>query len=359
MSADRYGPAGAGSPRNPSPRMPPAGAGRGQAPARRAALRWVGRAFLTLFGISLAAFLLLHLLPGDPALANLGTDIEARIPPEAYRAMRHRMGLDRPLGEQYFAWLGSLLQGDLGTSFADGRPVTRRIAERLPASLLLQLLALGAAVAVAVPLGAAGAHWRGGWFDGTSRWLLFLLFSLPGFWVALLLQVGLAVHLGWLPLQGLTGTGMEAAPLVDRALDRAAHLVLPVTCLALGQLAFLARFTRANVLESLGRDFVRTARAKGLPEGQVLRRHAFRHSLSPLLTLSGLTLPALVGGSILIETIFSWPGLGSLFFESVSRRDYPLVLALTLLSAALTLAGNLSADLLYRVADPRAGMVSR
>lgn len=325
-------------------------------PSWRPVARWTARALLTLIGISVVAFLLLHLLPGDAALLQGGADPEANIAPEAYRAMRHRMGLDRPLGEQYFAWLGALLRGDLGDSFTDGRPVARRIAERLPATLLLQGLALGVAVAVALPLGIAGARRHGTWFDSSSRWLLFVLFSLPSFWVALLLQVGLAVHLGWLPLQGLAGTGMEDAPLLARTLDRVRHLILPVFCLAYGQLAFLARFTRANVLESLSRDFVRTARAKGLDEGQVMRRHAFRHSLSPLLTLAGLTLPALVGGSILIETIFSWPGLGSLFFESVTRRDYPLVLALTLLSATVTLAGNLAADLLYRVADPQSAI---
>jgi peptide/nickel transport system permease protein len=302
-------------------------------------------------------FLLVHLLPGDPALVNLGADLEAHIPPEAYRRMLHEMGLDRPLHVQYFTSLGALLRGDL-ESFADGRPVAERIGERLPATLLLQTLALGAAVAVALPLGIAGARRHGTWFDSGSRWLLFLLFARPSFWVALLLQVSLAVHWGLLPTQGMISTGMDNAPLLARALDRTRHLILPVICLAYGQLAFLARFTRANVLESLGRDFVRTARAKGLAEGQVMRRHAFRHSLSPLLTLAGLTLPALVGGSILIETIFSWPGLGSLFFVSVTHRDYPLVLALTLLTATVTLAGNLAADLLYRVADPQSGSAS-
>jgi len=321
-------------------------------PSWHRAARWTARALLTLIGISVATFLLLHLLPGDPALVKVD-GLDANIPPEAYRRMLHQMGLDRPLEMQYFVWMKALLSGDLGTSFADDRPVAVRIWERLPATLLLQALALGVAVALALPLGIAGAQRHGTWFDSGSRWLLFVLFSLPSFWAALLLQVGLAVHLDWFPLQGMAAMGMDDAPLLARTLDRSRHLVLPVICLAYGQLAFLARFTRANVLESLGLDFVRTARAKGLAEGQVMRRHAFRHSLSPLLTLAGLTLPALVGGSILIETIFSWPGLGSLFFDSLARRDYPLVMALTLLSAVITLAGNLAADLLYRVADPQ------
>jgi peptide/nickel transport system permease protein len=320
----------------------------------RPLVRWAARALLTLVGISVATFVLIHLLPGDAALVRVGDGMDPRITPEAWRAMQHQMGLDRPPHMQYFAWVGNLLRGDLGESFSDGRPVAERIGERLPATLLLQALALGAAVAAALPLGIAGARRRGSWFDHGSRWLMFLLFSLPSFWVALLLQITVAVQLGWLPLHGMTATGVEQAPLLARLMDRAAHLILPVICLAYGQLAFLARFTRANVLESLGRDFVRTARAKGLAEGQVLRRHAFRHSLSPLLTLAGLTLPSLVGGSILIEAIFAWPGVGSLFFEAVSGRDYPVVLALTLLAAVVTLLGNLGADLLYRAVDPQA-----
>ena len=316
--------------------------------------RWITRAGITLFGVTLATFVLLQMIPGDPARVRLASPDALRVSPEAYRAMRHEMGLDRPVPLQYFSWVGGVLLGDLGTSLADGRPVTERIAERLPASVLLNALALAMVFAVAVPFGTLLARRRGSPLDRGSRHALFLLFALPSFWIAVLLQAALAVHLGWLPMHGMRSTGIESAGPFLRALDLGRHLVLPVLCLAYGQIAFLTRFTRANVLESLGQDFVRTARAKGLPEGTVLRRHAFRTALLPLLTLSGLTLPALVGGSILIETIFSWPGLGSLFFDSVSRRDYPLVMALMLLTAVLTLAGNLTADLLYRVADPRA-----
>jgi len=316
--------------------------------------RWITRAGITLFGVTLATFFLLQMIPGDPARVRVHAHESVRVAPEAYEAMRRQMGLDRPVPVQYFSWVGGLLRGDLGTSLADGRPVTERIAERLPASVLLNSLALAVVFAVAVPFGTLLARRRGSPLDRGSRHALFLLFALPSFWIAVLLQAALAVHLGWLPMHGMGSTGIESAGPLFRAFDLGWHLVLPVLCLAYGQIAFLTRFTRANVLESLGQDFVRTARAKGLPEGTVLRRHAFRTALLPLLTLSGLTLPALVGGSILIETIFSWPGLGSLFFDSVSRRDYPLVMALTLLTAVLTLAGNLTADLLYRVADPRA-----
>ena len=320
--------------------------------------RWGGRALLTLLGISLATFLLLQLLPGDPAMARLASPTH---PPgdEAYRQMRHEMGLDRPAGLRYFAWLAGVLRGDLGTSLSDGRPVTARLAERLPASLLLNGLALAVVFGLAVPLGAVMAHRRGSLLDRGSRWLLFLLYAVPGFWMALLLQAAVAVRLGWLPLHGITSTGMEGAGLPARALDVARHLILPVVCLAYGQLAFLTRFTRANVLDALGEDFVRTARAKGLPEATVLRRHAFRNALAPLVTLTGLTLPTLLGGSVLIESIFAWPGAGLLFYEGVVQRDYPVVMALTLLAALLTLAGSLAADLLYRAVDPRAIGVER
>lgn len=328
-------------------------------PARsHSSLRWAVRPTLTLLGITLATFLLLQMLPGDAARVNLASGTDEPITQAAYDDMIHRLGLDRPWYQQYFVWMKGVLSADLGDSFADQRPVIVRIGERLPATLLLNTLALSVAVLLALPLGIAAARRPGGPLDRGSRWLLFLLFALPGFWAAVLLQGLFAVRLGWLPLQGMTGIGLESAGWAARALDRILHLILPVTCLAYGQLAFLARFTRANVLECMGEEFIRTARAKGLPERLVLRRHAFRRALSPLLTLSGLTLPALVGGSILIETIFSWPGVGSLFFESVTRRDYPVVMALTLMAALFTLSGNLAADLLYRTADPQAAPAS-
>lgn len=313
----------------------------------------LARAVVTLVGITVITFLLIRLLPGDPALFQLAVDGRP-VPRQAYERMLEDWCWNCPLPEQYLRWLGGLLRGDLGESLADGRPVAARLAERLPPTLLLNALALLLVFGIAVPAGAFLAQRRGGIADRTSRWVAFGLFSLPAFWVAGLLQALFAIRLGWLPMQGMGSPGLATAPAALRLGDLARHVVLPVTCLAYGQLAFLTRFTRANVLESLGSEFVRAARARGLGERAVLRRHALRNACIPLLTLSGLTLPALLAGSVIIESIFSWPGLGRLFYDSILQRDYPVVLALTFLAAVLTLAGNVTADLLYRWADPRA-----
>jgi peptide/nickel transport system permease protein len=323
---------------------------RGSADA--GALRLAVRAAVTLLGITLATFALLRLLPGDPALVELGGG-GAPVAADAYESMLRRWGFQEPLPVQYLRWLGGVLRGDFGSSLRDGRPVAERIAERLGPTLLLNAAALGIVFGAGVPLGVAMARARGSRFDRGSRWALFLLFALPTFWIAGLLQIGFAVRLGWLPMHGLRSPGLEQAGSAARALDLARHLALPAVCLAYGQIAFLARFTRASLLESLGAEFVRAARARGLPESTVVLRHAFRNALLPMLTLTGLSVPALVGGSVVIESIFAWPGLGRLFHDAVFDLDYPLVLALTVLAAALTLGGNLAADLLYRIADPR------
>ena len=320
--------------------------------------RWAARAAVTLVGITLATFVLLRLLPGDPARVLLSGDGRP-VPREAYEAMLRDWGWHRPLPVQYLVWASGVVRGDFGASLADGRPVVERVAERLAPTLLLNAVTLVVVFALAIPSGVAMARARGSPLDRASRWLLFLLFALPSFWIAGLLQLTLAVELGVLPMQGMWSVGREGAGIGARALDLARHLALPVTCLAYGQLAFLARFTRANLLDSLGADFVRTARAKGLPESAVLRRHALRNAWIPLLTLTGLTVPALLGGSVVVESIFAWPGLGRLFYDSVLQRDYPVVMALTLLAAVLTLGGNLVADALYHVADPRAASAGR
>jgi len=317
------------------------------------ALPRIGRALITLAGITVITFLLVRLLPGDPALFQLSPDGRP-VPRQAYEKMLQDWCWNCPLPEQYLRWLGGVLRGDFGESLADGRPVAIRLAERLPPTLLLNALALLLVFGSAVPAGTFLAWRRGTLLDRASRWVAFGLFALPAFWVAGLLQASFAIHLGWLPMQGMGSPGLAAAPAATRLVDLGRHVLLPVTCLAYGQLAFLTRFVRANVLESMGSDFVRAARARGLGEGAVMRRHALRNACIPLLTLSGLTLPALLAGSVIIESIFSWPGLGRLFYDSILQRDYPVVMAVTFLAAVLTLVGNLAADLLYRLADPRA-----
>ena len=321
-------------------------------PAARAALQIVRAAAIAL-GVAIASLLLLRLLPGDVIDAQPGAGEGTPIPVRAAAEARTALGLDRPFAEQAIAWGRRAVRGDLGRSLVDGRPVTRRIAERIPATLLLQGAALLLALGLAVPLGTALAWRAGSPVDRAARLALLAGFALPGFWVAVLLQGWLAVRWGWLPMQGMvTGSGRGRLG-GGLALDVALHLLLPAFCLALPQIAFVARFARAAVLEVLGREAVRTARSKGLSDGEVLRRHALRQALVPLLTLTGLALPALVGGSIVIETIFSWPGLGRLFHDAVRQRDYPVIQALMLLAGGATVAGNLIADRLGAVLDPR------
>jgi len=314
-------------------------------------IRRVLSAVPTLIGISLVTFCLLELLPGrEMALAGAreGT------PPSAETLARLRLiyHLDDPLPQRYLAWLLKFCRWDLGESLLDGRPVARILGETAARTLVLNLLALGLAFAVAIPLGARWAASPGSLADRAGSFLLYLLYAFPAFAAAVLLQQWLAVKLGVFPLQGL-GSLPSTSPVASRMVDYAAHLFLPVICLAYGSLAYLARFTRANVLEGLRSEYVTAARARGLPETVLLWRHAFRNSVLPLLTLIGVLVPALLGGSVLVETVFSWPGMGRLYFEALQNRDYPVVLGLAALTAILTLAGSLLADLLYSVADPR------
>ena len=314
-------------------------------------LRRLLAAAATLVGITLITFLVLHLTPGEP---GPGLAPDTRGPdPETVQALRERYGLDRPLAAQYMAWAGRVVRLDFGRSMVDHRPVRRRILERLPYTLALNLAALAVIFAVAIPLGALAAARRGSPADKAGGITLYALYALPSFWVALLLQAGLAVGLGWFPLAGIASPGAGSWNLALRWLDTIWHMILPVFCLSYGSLAFFARFARANLLEALASENIRAARSRGLGPGRVLWRHALGQTWIPFLTLAGLLLPTLVSGSILIERIFAWPGLGGLMYESLFTRDYPTILGLTTITAVLVVSGTLLADLLYLVADPR------
>lgn len=308
-------------------------------------------ALSTLLGISLVTFAILHLSPGEP---EPGDSLDFRPTDEiTLAALRARYGLDRPLAVQYADWVKRLVQLDFGRSFVDHRLVREKILERLPRTVLLNAVAFLLIGVLAIPIGAGAAAHPGSPADRAAAPLLYLLYSLPSFWLALLLQGTVAVGLGAFPLAGLQSEGAEHWSLVRRWGDAAWHLVLPAICLSAGSLAFFARFTRANLLEALGSDFIRAARSRGLPDRRLLWGHALAVSRIPFLTLAGLVLPTLLSGSVVIERIFAWPGLGSLFFESLFARDYPTILGLAVLSALLVLAGTLGVDLLYLVADPR------
>ena len=316
-------------------------------------IRYLSRRLLlavpTLFGIVVVVFLLLHLAPGSPVTG--GGESSHRISQRAAEEMRKIYSLDRPLPEQFAKWVGRVVRLDFGESFVDHRPVLERLREAFPYTLELNGLALAATLLIAVPLGVAAGGRPEGPLDRVSGAFLFALYSLPSFWAALLLQALFCVQLRWLPLYGVAS---DAAPTGWAGLqDRLAHLALPVTCLTYASLAFYARLVRASVAEARQADFVLAARARGLSARQALWKHAFRNALLPLITVLGLVLPGLLSGSVIIERIFARPGLGQLYFDSILSRDYPVVLALSLLGAVATLFFTLIADVAYALADPR------
>lgn len=315
----------------------------------RYAVRRLLLAIPTLFGIAVVVFLLVHLAPGSPI--HGGPDSVRRATGRAAEEMRRLYGLDRPLAERFGLWISRAARLDMGESFVDHRPVRERIREALPHTLVLNGLALALALGIAIPLGVIAGGNPEGVFDRTSGAVLFALYSMPTFWAALLLQTVFAVQWRWLPLYGVSSDASPAG--VAGLVDRAAHLALPVTCLTYGTLAFVARLVRAGVTEAWMSDYVLAARARGASRRQALWRHAFPNALLPLITLFGLLVPALLSGSVIVEQIFAWPGLGRLYFNSILSRDYPVILALSLLSAVATLAATLAADIASAAADPR------
>jgi peptide/nickel transport system permease protein len=309
----------------------------------------------TFVGITLLTFGVMQLAPGDP-FALRADALDAGTPnAEAVEALRRAHGYDRPLWEQYARWVGRVVTFDFGRSLQDGRPVTERMAEALPRTILLATLALLLSYLIAVPLGTVAAVKRDSLLDRVITFALFLLYSLPAFWVALLLLLYLAGGRGvvWFPLQGLTSPGFEALGFGGKLADLAWHLVLPVGVLTYGSLALISRHVRSGLLEIVREDFIRTARAKGLDERTVVLRHALRNSLLPVVTLFGLMLPQVLGGSVIVEQIFGIPGMGQLAFEAILHRDYPTVMGITTLVAILTMLSMLATDLAYAAIDPR------
>ena len=307
---------------------------------------------VVLLGITLLSFFVIHLAPGSP------TDLETTMNPLADSDARERLnaiyGLDRPLHEQYISWLKRMVVLDFGDSMSsDPRPVIDKIAEALPLTLCLNAATLLFTLLIAVPLGVAGAARRNGVFDRVTTILVFVGFSMPTFWLALLLMMFFAVDLGWFPLSGLTSLDFQQLSPLGKILDLLRHLALPLIVTVFTGLAGLSRFVRASVIDALRQDYILTARAKGLSERVVLFRHALRNALLPVITILGLSVPGLIGGSVIIESIFALPGMGQLFYKAVMARDYPLIMGNLVIGAVLTLAGNLLADLCYGLADPR------
>ncbi|HSP15585.1 MAG TPA: ABC transporter permease [Thermoanaerobaculia bacterium] len=310
-------------------------------------------ALLTFLGITVATFALIHAVPGDPLLLFAGQHATGQMSTAAIAEMRHEYHLDEPLARQYLYWLRGVVSLDFGRSFVDRRPVTTRVVEKLPRTLLLNTIAFIIAALIGVPVGLWSAARAGRLLDRGSAVTFFLLYSLPTFWVGLLLMELISVRLGILPLFGVTSDGYSEMGAAQQILDRTRHLILPVVTLAYGQLAIFARFSRSALREVIRQDFVTTARAKGVGEGGVVWHHAFRNALLPIITLIGLVVPYLISGSVIVEDIFQWDGIGLLYFDSIRARDYPTIMALTVVTAAVTLLATLIADLLYAAADPR------
>jgi len=308
-------------------------------------------AVLTFIGITIATFTLIHAVPGDPITFYLASHLKPSH--EALEAVRREYHLDRPLIVQYGYWAKGVVTLDFGRSTYDRTPVRERILEKLPNTIQLNVIAFLVAAMLGLPIGLWSAARSGRKVERASAVLFFLLYSLPSFWVALLLMELFSVKLNLLPLFGMTSDEYSMLGFTGQMLDRTRHLVLPVITLAYAQLAIYARFSKAALTEVIRQDFITTARAKGATTAAVLWRHALRNALIPLVTLLGLTIPSLMSGSVIVETIFQWDGIGHLYFQSILARDYPMVLGLTVATAVVTLLASLLADVLYAVADPR------
>jgi peptide/nickel transport system permease protein len=305
-----------------------------------------------LLGITLVSFLVIHLAPGTPT--EMQTLMSPKVSLEAQKRLRELYGLDKPLHVQYWEWLKRVAVLDFGLSFSpDRRPVWDKIKERIGVTVCLNLLAMTLILSVAIPIGVIAACRPHSWFDRATTLFVFFGFAMPGFWLALLLIMFFGVYLDWLPISGLTSLNFRQFTFWQKIQDLAAHLVLPVLVSAFGGLAGMSRYMRGNMLEVIRQDYITTARAKGLPERNVIFKHALRNALLPVITILGLSVPGLIGGSVIFESIFAIPGMGQLFYGAVMARDYPLVMGELVIGAVLTLLGNLLADVGYALVDPR------
>ncbi|MCT4534236.1 ABC transporter permease [Halodesulfovibrio sp.] len=312
----------------------------------------IGMTMLILLGITVISFWVIHLAPGSP------TDLQTTLNPQVGAATRARLerlyGLDQPVHVQYYRWVKRIVQFDFGKSMSgDHRPVWDKIKERMPLTIGMNVTSLILTLLFAVPIGVGAAYYQGRWFDKASTVFVFIGFAMPGFWLALLLMLYFGIYLQWLPISGLTSLDYDKLSFWGKAGDLAQHLAMPIFIYTFGSLAGMSRFMRSSMLEVLRQDFILTAKAKGLPLHTVIYKHALRNALLPVITILGLSVPSLIGGSVIIESIFALPGLGQLFYTSVLARDYPMIMGNLVLGAVLTLAGNMLADVCYGLADPR------
>ncbi len=304
-----------------------------------------------LLGITIISFAVIHLAPGKPTDAMMQMNPKASL--EAQERLEEIFGLDKPLYTQYIDWLRKIAVMDFGISFVDGRPVIKKIMERMPITIFINVLALIVIMSLAIPIGITSAVKRGSFFDKSTTVLVFAGFAIPSFWLALILMSFFGVKLGWVPVSGIASLDFENFSGIKKVLDVTHHLILPIFVLSIGSLAGFSRYMRQSMLGVIDQDYIRTARAKGLPEDTVIYKHALKNALLPIVTILGLSIPTLISGSLIFETVFNIPGMGRLMVESVFTRDYNTVMAGLVLTAFLTLFGNLLADIMYFYIDPR------
>lgn len=305
-----------------------------------------------LLGITLISFFVIQLAPGGPF--GMTTDLNPKISAEAIERMRAAYHLNEPLYMQYWLWLKDIAQLNFGTSFnPDGLPVLQKITTHLPVTLWMNIIGLILVFIIAIPIGIASARYQDTAFDRAMTVAVFIGFAIPGFWLGLLGMLYFGVEWELLPLSGISTYGSEAWPFWQRVLDWGHHLILPLTIGLIGSIAGLTRYMRSSMLEVIRQDYITTARAKGLPERTVIYRHGLRNALLPVITILGLSVPGLIGGSVITESLFSINGMGKLFYDGVMQRDYPLIMGILTISAFLTLLGNFLADLAYALTDPR------
>ncbi|PYN60190.1 MAG: diguanylate cyclase [Candidatus Rokuibacteriota bacterium] len=319
----------------------------------RYALRRLLLAVPLLIGITFVSFIVIHLAPGTPGEVQTG-DLSIQSDRDVQKLLMELYDLDKPLHVQYAKWLTRLVRFDFGRSFSpDARPVLQKIGERLPITLLLNVVEMLIIIALAVPIGVLSATRQYSMFDKVTTVFVFVGFATPDFWLALLLMILFGVQLGWLPISGLRSLNWEYLSFWRQQGDFASHLVLPIIVATFGGLAGFSRYMRQSMLEVIRQDYVQSARAKGLAERVVIGKHALRNAMLPIVTVLGLSLPGLIGGSVIVESIFAIPGMGQLMVQAVFERDYPVIMGNLVIVSTLTLGANLLADVTYGLVDPR------
>lgn len=304
-----------------------------------------------MIGITLITFFVIQLAPGKPT--DTMTEMNAKVSSDTRHKLIALYGLDKPWHIQYFAWLKRVARLNFGESFRDGKPAITKIGERLPATLLLNVTSLILILIAAIPIGVLSALKKDSWFDKLSTLAVFIGFSVPAFWFALLLMTVFGIKLGILPISGLRSLNFDELTLGGKILDISRHLVLPVFVSSFGALAGLSRYVRSSMIDVLSQEYIRAAFARGISESKVIFGHALGNALLPVVTILGLSLPGLIGGGFIFETIFSYPGMGRLGFDAIMSRDYPVIMATGTIAAFLTLLGNMLADITYALVDPR------